>query len=268
MRLLPLLLLVACEPAELRLDRLDDRPDEGWATSPSEDWTTTDPTDTFSQWEGARLEILQPAAGELLNWGAVHTFEAIVVAENGDELPVDGVEWGSDLAPNWFETGASFDTDALPIGIHAFTAQAELPNGAVVQHTVGGVKVQHPYGGTYAGLLEVDGTILNFPISCVGAGIVVIDRFGEQGTGTGDCLISLLGADVPLSMIYELEIAADASIGGTVGVDLIGFFTYNFDAEGSLDPSATMSVSFGGEVLLMGPLTGSTTAERISLDAQ
>lgn len=267
MRLLPLLFAIACT-AELGVDGLDDRPGEGWATDPIETWTSEPGDPGPSEFDGATIEILSPRAGDLLAWGASHTFEAVVRAQDGTELEVDPIEWGSDLAPNWFETGASFDTDGLPIGIHAFTARAELPNGAVVQHTAGGVKVQHPFGGTYAGLLEVDGSITNIPISCVGAGLIVIDRYGEIGTGEGDCLVSILAVDVPLHLLYDLEFDEFGAISGSVGVDLLGWFTYNFDAEGALDPSATLSVTFGGTVPLMGPLSGSTEAERISFDAQ
>ncbi len=271
-RVVPLAALLAgCAPGELSVDALDRGPGEGWATDPLETWsghTPTEPTDP--RWNGATLTVLSPAAGDLLIWGATHTFEAEVVAQDGTPLSLDdaAIEWGSDLAPNWYQTGASFETDGLPIGIHDFTAWAHLPNGAVLQHTVGGVKVQHAFGGTYAGVLDVDGSVQQIPISCIGAGLVVIDRFGEHGTGEGDCLVNLLAVDVPLHLLYDLDIATDGAVTGTVGVDLAGWFTYNFDAEGALDPSATLDLSFSGDVPLMGPLSGTTTAERISLDSQ
>ena len=143
MRSLPLFPLLAACTTGVAIDGLDDKPGKGWATDPIETWTTQEPSGT-ALYDGATIEVLEPAAGDLLNWGAEHHFEAVVRAEDGTVLPVDTVEWGSDQAPNWFETGSAFDTDGLPIGLHAFTARAELPNGAVVQHTVGGVKVQPP----------------------------------------------------------------------------------------------------------------------------
>ena len=266
MRMLPLLVLAACGPATMAID---DRAEvgSGWATDPYEEWQTT-PSEPDDPWEGAQLTVLSPEAGEKLNWGQNHAFEAQVTAPDGSVLPLEDIEWGSSSAPNWFEAGAAFETDGLPIGDHDFTAWAFLPNGSILQHTVGGVRVQHAYGGTYAGLLDVDGTIASVPISCVGAALVVIDATGEVGLGDGDCVVSLLAVDVPLHLLYDLEIDEYGAITGSVGVDLIGWFTYNFDAEGALDPSGAMDVSFAGDVPLMGPLSGTTSAERISLDTE
>ena len=268
MRTFPLLFAVACAPATITIDESGRKVGQGWETDPMEEWEPTETGPDYSMWEGAQLTILSPESGTKLNWGQMHTFEVQITAPDGTVLPADDIEWGSNLAPNWFETGETFETDGLPIGTHDFTAWATLPNGAVLQHTAGGVRVQHAYAGTFAGLLDVDGSVTNIPISCVGAGLVIVDPTGQTGVGEGDCVVSILAIDVPLNMVYDLEIDEYAQIGGAVGVDLLGWFTYNFDAEGSLDPSGAMDVSFSGEVPLMGPLSGTTSATRISLDTE
>lgn len=259
-------LLVGCAPGELSLERLDDTTGEGWATTPEVTWTGSTTTPETDAWAGAKLTILAPAAGDVLASGASHHFEAQVRAPDGTVLPVPDIAWTSDLSENWFEVGEAFDTEDLPVGMHTFTAAATLPNGATVQHSVGVVRVQHPFAGTYAGLLDVSGTVVNVPISCVGAGLVVIDRNGEEGLGEGDCIVSILAVNVPLHLLYELEFDEAGAVGGTVGVDLLGWFTYNFAATGALDPSAVLEVAFSGEVPLMGPLSGTSTLERISFD--
>lgn len=264
------LLLLACEPGQIRVDGLDAEPGSGfvdapWATNPS----TTTTSEDLSIWEGARIEITQPIPGEFLEYGVETPFRAWIVSADEELLEGVEIEWTSDSAPNWYETGPSFDTDALPIGVHDFTAIATLPNGSVVQHTVGGVLVQHPFGGTYAGLLDVDGTILNLPISCVGVTLVTVDQFGTTGAGDGDCIVSLLGLDVPLHYIYDLDIDEYGTVSGTAGADLLGWFTYNFPADGTIDPDGVgLDIDFSGEVPLMGPLNGATTAERVSLSSQ
>ena len=264
------LLLVACEPGAIQVDGLDAEPGTGWVDSP---WAGPTDTETespdLSEWEGARIEVTSPEAGEFIEWRSVTPFRAWIVSAQETLLELEDVEWSSDQDPNWFETGPSFDTDALPIGTHAFTATATLPTGAVLQHTVGGVLVQHAYGGTYTGLLDVDGTILNVPVSCVGVTLVVVDATGTTGTGDGDCIVSLLGLDLPLHYIYDLEIDEAGVVGGTAGADLLGLFTYNFPAEGTLDPNnGGLDLVFNGEVPLMGPLNGSTTAERVGLETE
>lgn len=259
-------LLAGCAPGEISVDRLDDTWGEGWATDPYATWTgTTTPSETTA-WDGAKLTVLSPAAGDVLFVGLSHHFEAVVTAPDGTVLPVEDIAWTSDQSANWFEVGAAFDTEDLPVGQHAFTAIATLPNGATLQHTVGAVRVQHAFAGTYAGLLDVGGTVVQVPISCVGAGLLVIDRYGEEGVGDGDCIVSILAVNVPLHLLYELDFDEAGAVSGTVGVDLLGWFTYNFDATGALDPSATLEVAFSGEVPLMGPLSGTSTLERISFD--
>ena len=270
MRALPLLILFACEPGTIAVEGLDAQPSEGWAT---EAWagqpTGTKDAEDFSMWDGARIDITSPIPGEFLVWGETTEFHAQIVAADGSILEFDDIEWASDTTANWFEQGASFETADLPIGSHAFNAIATLPNGAIVQHTVGGVLVQHPFGGTYVGLLDVDGTILNLPISCVGVTLVTVDQFGTEGTGDGDCIISLLGLDVPLHYIYDLDLDEFGAVSGTAGADLLGWFTFNFPADGTIDPDGVgLDMTFAGEVPLMGPMNGATVAERISLNSQ
>jgi hypothetical protein len=270
MRALPLLILFACEPGSIAVDGLDAPPGEGWATDAwaTELATAEDPEDV-SMWNGARIEVISPEPGSFLDWGATTVFEAQIVAADGTIMPFDDVEWSSDTTPNWYEQGARFESSDLPIGSQDFNAIATLPNGAVVQHTIGGVLVQHPFGGTYVGLLDVDGTLLNLPVSCTGVTVVIVDQFGTEGTGDGDCIVSLLGIDLSLHYIYELEIDALGVVGGTAGADLLGWFTYNFPAVGTVDPLGSgLDLTFEGEVPLMGPLNGATVAERVSLNSQ
>jgi len=130
--------------------------------------------------------------------------------------------------------------------------------------------VQHAHGGTYVGILDVDGTILNIPVSCTGASVLVVDRYGDEATGDGDCVVSVLGlGEIPLHYVFELDIDGTGAVSGTAAADLLGWFQYNFPASGTLVPDgAGFDLVFEGSVPLMGPLNGATDAVRVSLDSE
>jgi len=261
------ILLTGCAPATLTFEEGTGGLGTGWATEPYETYgeVTGSQTTEFSEYDGAVLNVLSPSPSETVPLGTVAVFEAEILGRDG--TPLDSlVEWQSSTAPGWYQQGALFETTDLPLGLHDFTAQTTLPNGDHLVHTVSSVRVQHPFAGTYAGLYDVDGTVLNFPITCIGVAILVLEADGTYADGDGECLISLLGIDVPLNFLFEFDFEPDGTLIGTAGADLVGFFTYNFPAEGSLDPAGSLSMSFEGDVPLFGLMSGSLDAPRISLD--
>ena len=271
MRTLPLASLLlsaaACAPGTVSFDEGTSGLGTGWATEPFETYegTTTATDDGLSAYDDAVLTVLSPSPSEFIPLGTVAVFEAEIVGRDGTVLD-SPIEWQSSTAPGWYEQGALFETTDLPLGLHDFTAQTTLPNGDHLVHTISSVRVQHPFAGTYAGLYDVDGTILNFPVTCIGVAILTLEADGTFADGDGECLISLLGIDVPLNFLFEFDIEPDGTLSGTAGADLVGFFTYNFPADGSLDPSGSLSMSFEGDVPLFGLMSGGLDAPRISLD--
>lgn len=268
MRLIPLFLLVACGPGTVQFPDGDEVSASGWVDEPwAQDPAEEEAPDT-SQYDGATLHIVSPTSGEFMTYGQVASFEAELVAADGTFLESTDVEWSSDRQESWFHQGLAFEADDLEVGIHALTAQATLPNGDHLAHTVGGLLVQAKAGGTYAGILRVNGTIQNIPVACVGSSVIWVDEYGIRGEGNGECLISIV-ISIPLNYVFDLDITELGVISGDAGVDLVGWFTYNFPAIGQLDPdNYGIDMTFNGDVPLLGTLNGSVEAPRVSMDSQ
>jgi hypothetical protein len=177
--------------------------------------------DVESVWSEATLEVLSPQSAEFIFLGEETLFEAAIFDEDGNELEFTEIEWSSSEDSSWIQSGDSF-YDTLIAGRHAITAQAKLPNGDRLSYVAGGVLVQHPNAGIYAGTTSIDVTINYSPpitVSCSGGVTVTIDTAGEFGTGQGDCIVNINGADIPSSYLFDLELVEDV-VGGTAALDL------------------------------------------------
>lgn len=273
-RLAPLL-FVACAPGSLRVPDVDAPPVEppgtstGWFTEPWEDPEdpTTAPPPDWSDWEGVFARIVSPVPGEVLQLGQSHLYEVQLRHPDGRLMTPASVEWYASGDLDFWSDQRSFESDALEMGTHTLTAILGLPSGEKVAHSIAGVRVQSRQTGTYAGLFSVDGTVNNLTITCTGAALLSVGQVGDLGEGDGDCLVSLLGIDVPLSWVFELEIAPNGTVSGTGGVELLGIFSYDIPAEGTVDPEgAGFDVTLEGDIPFIGTLSAFLEAERVSLD--
>jgi hypothetical protein len=243
----------------------------GWETGPWEQPTTPDAEPDTSMWDGAWVRIASPAPDGLVPIESPFPFEAVVYGADGVPITAapDQVRWFASGDPD-FEGGAlAFVADPLDLGTHEITVIADLPNGDRVAHSVGGVKAQSGIAGTYAGLFSVDGTVNNITITCTGAAVMVIDVEGASGAGEGECLVSLLGIDVP--MAWDFELVDDAGdLTGEAAVNLVGIFSYDVPmTAGTVDPAADgLELEFAGDIPFIGTLSAFLRAPRVSLDTE
>ncbi len=235
-----------------------DAPDD--ETGDTED--DSEEEEDLTVYEGAVIRIVSPESGDFLAFGENHTFEAVITNPDGDELPVEDITWNSDNDNAWQLAGAEIDDDTIDVGTHNITAEVELPDGARLAHTVGGVLVQHEFAGTYVGdmVLSMDTSFEDTPVgtSCIGAAIVVVDIYGEVAEGSSSCTLDLLGYatfDVGHSFSYDiLETELDGS--ANVAIPFVGF-ELPFSSEGSLEDDTIITQwegGFGGSFELAGVL--------------
>jgi hypothetical protein len=266
-----LVLLCGCGAASVNLDETE-VPTEGistgWTASPYEDPPTGGTVSETHLYDGATLRVVSPAPAAFLPLEEVASFEAELVAADGSALDGSMIRWTSSADAGWSGTGEAFDDDTLDVGIHDITAEAVLPNGDRLVYAVGGVLRQSTFAGTYSGLFTVDGAYLGVVFTCSGVGLTVCEPYGTDITGDAECLVSILGFDLPLSFVFELENTAGV-VTGTAGADLFGLFSYDFPAFGSLLPASDgLAIDFEGAVPFTDiTITGAYDAERVSLDA-
>jgi hypothetical protein len=264
-----LISLFGCGPGSIAVEDLDEVSGDGWAEGPWEDWDTGDEDASSARWSGARLRIQSPESGAYVISGEEQPFEAVIEAPNGDLIPWTDITWASE-ATSWTGTGDVFTDAELDIGLHEIVAEARLPNGEVVYDAIDNVKVQSFGSGLYAGTFAVDGSFNAIQFGCVGSDVITVEPHGTEGTGSGDCLVSLLGfGELPLSFVIDLDIDPTTGVvSGTCGADLFGWFTYDFLTEGQLRPlDGGFDLTFSGDVPLVGPIEAWLTADRISLDS-
>ena len=240
---------------------------DGWVTEPIEQ-----PLDTGSEpagpdaYSNAVLRIASPQSGTLWSPAAPVPLRAEFIAPDGTLLEPLDVVWTTDRDPGWTGAGAVMDAP-LEVGAHRLTARARLPDGTGLAYSVGDVRVQDDATGIYAGLFQVDLSTLGLVFSCTGTSTVVVGPWGQLGQGDGSCLLSVLviDLDLPLNYVFDLDIADDGTVTGEAGVEIL-LITYNFPAEGTLDPSGDgFDVTFAGEVPLLGPVDASVQAPRVSM---
>lgn len=253
--LLPLLLCSACAP---------DWKVEGEVSDDS----VTGPDEELEElWAGATLEILSPASGEFLPWGEVNTFEAVVYDSAGVATDFAEIGWASNADSAWAPVGALVEDEAIGVGEHNITATALLPNGDRLSYTIGGVLVQSPYAGTYVGDIQVDVTVeydgTPYEVGCTGALTVLVDAYGETATGESTCQISLLGYDVEIGYVLDLE-NDEGELGGDASAVIWGY-DYTLEFEGELTEDGELTGVFSGDDSYFA-LDGTVEASRLTRD--
>lgn len=231
----------------------------------------TDDPDAYSEFDGANLRIVRPLSASFLPLEEPHPFEAALTDAAGAPLAFEEVVWSSSVDADWAMTGLAFEDTTLGVGVHDITAEVELPNGDRLAHTVGGVRLQSIYAGTYAGLFsadiefEYDGT--PYTVTCSGAAILVVDAYGEKATGDAQCLLSLMGYDIDATYTFDMD-NDEGELTGTASADLM-FTTYDFEATGELDPDdKTLHIAFGGDVMGQGSIDANVDTSQISLETE
>ena len=234
--LLPVLLLTACSDSQIvgatgDVDTADDTTVDGGDTG-----DTGDTGEDLSMWDDARLVVLSPESGAFLPLGEDVLFEAVIYSADGDALDFEDITWESSIDSGWSPTGDLFEDDSLDVGTHAITAQAVLPNGDRLAHTMGGLLVQHEDAGIYVGDVRVDVTLswdgADYTLGCIGATTVTVDAYGESAVGDSDCVLSLAGYDLETSYDFDL-IADEGDLEGMAQVNLV-LFNYELDMSGAV----------------------------------
>lgn len=221
-------------------------------------------------YDGATLRIVQPASGSFLPLGEDHDFVAELIDIDGNPIDEVGpVTWSSTADDGWEpETELSFEDDSLDVGIHDITAQVRLPNGDRLAHTVGGILLQSPYAGTYAGTFSAEMVSDQYTIGCGGSAVLIVDPYGEVVGGDASCVTNLMGYEVELQFLFDLG-NEEGDVEGTAAADLMGWYQLDFAAVGSVTEDGELELEFGGEGNSGGFLdvSGGLTADRVTRDA-
>ncbi len=185
---------------------------------------------------GVRLEVFEPQSPSIHYVGDAVPLLAEV--RDAQELPVDyeDIVW---LAQGYGPTlwvGPDGEVE-LPPGAYDVTATARLANGDHLVATVGGVRVQTRWTGTYEGstTMVMNAMFAGLPISprCVGPLALRVDYDGEQVLATGGSC-SLNAVILTLDATYELTGSFANGVGtGTIDYDLGGIFSLSFDWTGA-----------------------------------
>ena len=262
-------ILAGCEPTQAVL--IDETPvnsGEGWVDDVP---TGADPDDPepedWAIYEDATFRIVSPEPGGFRAFGEARPYEAELLAADGTPLSVERIEWSSNVDPGWDGLGLFFEDDGIDVGVHDITATAYLPNGDVLSYTSGGVRVQHPLAGTFSGLFTASGGYQQFQFTCSGSALIQVDVYGEVAAGNGDCVASLILFDLPLDFVFDLEVdPGNGSLTGQAGAAILGPITYDFPADGSMEPTA-MDLAWSGTGLRLNfDVDAELSAERISRD--
>ncbi|MEC7983879.1 MAG: hypothetical protein VX278_01870 [Myxococcota bacterium] len=261
-----LTLLLGCQKEDI-CDRIEtDTADSVAIAEPETPPEPEEPAEDFSMWENAALEILSPAAGLVIELDAPQIFEAAVLDSDGEPMEWDDITWTTDVSEEWTFDGASFEDNTLPAGQHTFRAETILPNGDRLVYALGGIKVQHPFAGTYSGTTTINAT---FPVgggntttvSCAGAATLTVNLEGTAATGSSACILNLLGTDQETYYNFEVEIS-ETTLGGLAIADL-GITQRDFPLTGEIDEE-TMTATWADTVYGFIEVDGAFDLQRVS----
>ena len=181
----------------------------------------------FSMWEEASLRILSPQPAQLIPIGEEQEFTATIIDTEGNTLPLEEAEivWKSDIDEHWTSSDFSFNNDSLSAGIHIIEAQAILPNNNRLTYALGGIKVQHPYAGTYSGTTTINATITDWNgnetiVSCAGAATLIVNLEGTKATGDSACILQLFGQAQETTYDFDIDIQEN-DLSGLAIADLV-----------------------------------------------
>ena len=220
--------------------------------------------------DGARLEVFEPESAGIYFLGEPLPLIAELTDADGNATGFDEVTWRADGVDYALGTEAMTEVD-LPAGVYDITAEVELPDGDRLSASVGGVRVQSPNTGIYAGeiamalMVDLQGMALN-PV-CRGATTVTIDMEGETlEAEPGSCTLDLLLTSFPADFEIDAVLYGNA-VSGEVTFTFAGLFMASFDFEGTLFDDTLFS-GFIGELaiplLLTAPADGTFVAEKVT----
>ncbi len=238
------------------------------STEVAVDETGLEDTGEAFDWEGATLEVLSPVSAEFIPWKEESRYEAVVYDADGNPMDFDEIQWNSSVDENWDQTGSLFADDSLDVGLHTITATAVLPNGNRLVYAVGGVRVQSPYAGTFAGTVIIDATTevdgSDFTVGCAGAATLVVDARGEAAEGEASCILSLQGQAIETFYVLELT-NTEGVLAGSAAVDL-GFWEVPMAFNGEASTDGKVTGNFEAAVPGFMDIAGGLDVTRVSLD--
>lgn len=208
-------LLLACttEEANETLCPEESSQDSAIILEPTTEPEEPEEPEDFSLWENASLRIISPLPAQRIGIGEEQEFIATLVNQEGEELPLEevDVQWTSDIDETWSFTDISFTDASLSAGTHVIEAQALLPNNDRLTYALGGIKVQHPFAGTYTGTTTINATVTDWSgnetiVSCAGAATLVVDLEGTKATGNSACILQLFGQAQETSYEFDIDI--------------------------------------------------------------
>ena len=218
----------------------------------------------LDQYAGATLLVHSPLSASVFEIGEPMELKAEIVSAEGETLAFDTIEWTSNLQEAGIFTGKEGEV-YLDIGKHDITASAYLPNGDRLDWTNGGVRVQSPNTGIYAGsvTISVSGDFQDTPLtaSCTGAVDFVVDMAGDVMGGSGSCMIELVVMD-GFEVSYDVlgDINGD-DVTGNVQVST-GLFPIPVAWEGQFD-DGNLTGDFDGDLLVF-QFEGLVQARRVT----
>ncbi|MBN1335955.1 MAG: hypothetical protein JXB39_08350 [Deltaproteobacteria bacterium] len=232
----------------------------------------TGPDDTADDafWDASTLVIASPSSGAFLPLGEPATFEAHVLDAEGVASGFQAIEWASSIDPGWTPIGTAFEDASLPAGVHDLTATARLPNGDRLATTVGGIRVQSPYAGTYAGTLALEADITwkgtPYAASCAGGALLTVSPEGDVLTGQAPCFLSLMGYELEAMLVVDAS-CDQGAIEGTVSADL-SFYTLDLPTSGTVTEEGDLFLDFAGGVPGFATFEGSIEAVRVTREVE
>jgi hypothetical protein len=205
---------------------------------------------------GVRIEVFEPSSPSIHYIG--DTVPLIAEVRDMFELPFayDEIVWRAEGYGPTLHVGAEGDVD-LPPGVYDITATARLDNGDNLVATVGGVRVQTRWTGTYSGnvTMIMAAMFQGFPVApqCVGPLTLRVEHDGDTvAIGGGTCSLNAL--ILQLEATYTIEGTFMNGTGtGTIDYDLGGFFSLSFEWTGAFADDAFLG-AFGGPTSF--PLVG------------
>ena len=226
---------------------------------PEEEPSSEEPETSI--WDGAALNIVEPLPSQLIPIASDQTFSAEITNPQGEPLDFPNIVWSSDVDPTWVHSGSSFSDNTLIPGNHTLRAEAILPNGNRLVYAIGGIRVQHPFAGTYTGTTTIDATVSDWEgnettVSCAGAATLTVNLEGTQALGDSACILQLFGQNLETTYDFEIDILEETLSGLAIADFVIA--QRDFPLEGSINETqlqASWADMVYGSVMVEGELS-------------
>jgi hypothetical protein len=177
--------------------------------------------------------------------------QGYVRAKDGTRLPVEDLAW-SVGRQNLVGTDQTFKSIA---GIYDVVVGVRLPNGDRLGTTIGGVRLQSPYTGVWAGAVTVNaageyqGQALQ--ANCIGPFDFEVGMAGRVLEGSGGCSLALVVID-PIDLSFDVtgDVRADA-VSGDIGFGVSSWFSVPVGWDGKFTDPDTLSGSFSANLVIV-----------------